>query len=286
MGPEPLKSLTEDWIPETERIGLGPRVSVFGRCAKECTMKVKRKIIQIDEEKCNGCGLCVPSCAEGAIQIVNGKAKLAAEKYCDGLGACLGECPQGALQVIEREADEFDEHAIAEHLTKGREKQPEPFPAVACGCPSAQVQTFADRPTSSRLSGTQASMPSALTHWPIQIRLVPPTAPFLKGADLLVAADCTPLAYPNFHQDFLRGKVVMVGCPKFDDAPAYVQKFADIFSAAAIRSITVVTMEVPCCQGLPMILRKALELSGKKIPMEQIVISLQGEILKSQRLVA
>jgi Pyruvate/2-oxoacid:ferredoxin oxidoreductase delta subunit len=250
-------------------------------------MKTKRKIIQIDEAKCDGCGTCVPSCAEGAIQIVKGKAKLVAEKYCDGLGACLGECPQGALKVVEQKAEEFDEHSVEEHLKSRKAQASSPFPP-AQGCPSAMILNLgkppaappADRP------GPQAGAQSALTHWPIQIRLVPPTAPFLRGADLLVAADCTPVAYPNFHRDFLNGKVVMVGCPKFDDAPAYVQKFADIFSAAAIRSITVVTMEVPCCQGLPMILRKALELSGKKIPMEQIVISLQGEVLKSQRLVA
>lgn len=245
-------------------------------------MKVKRRIIQIDEEKCDGCGVCVPSCAEGAIQIVDGKARLIAEKLCDGLGACLGECPRGALRVIEREAEEFDEHAVEEHL-----KSQGPLP-MASGCPSAMIQNLGkiqaplqgDRPV---LLGRAES---ALTHWPIQIRLVPPTAPFLKGADLLVAADCTPVAYPNFHQDFLNGKVILVGCPKFDDVQGYIQKFADILNTAGIKSITVVTMEVPCCQGLPMIVRKAMEQSGKKIPLEQVVISVRGQVLKTQKLVA
>ncbi len=251
-------------------------------------MKIKRKIIQIDDEKCDGCGVCVPSCAEGALQIVNGKARLAAEKYCDGLGACLGECPNDALHVIEREAEDFDEKAVEEHLkAKGSAHHEEPA-TMACGCPSAHIQSFA--PTRSCQEANRPisneDAPSALTHWPVQIRLVPPSAPFLKGADLLVAADCTPIAYPNFHRDFLQGKVVMVGCPKFDEAQAYVQKFTDIFNTAGIKSIEVVTMEVPCCQGLPMIVKKGLEISGKKIPLSQVIISTKGEVLKTQKLVA
>ena len=247
-------------------------------------MKIKRKIIQIDEEKCDGCGVCVPSCAEGALQIVNGKARLMAEKFCDGLGACLGECPNDALKVLEREAEDFDEKAVEEHLHERKEEEP----AMACGCPSAHIQTFAPAKSSPEAKQpiSQASAPSALSHWPVQIRLVPPTAPFLKGANLLVAADCTPIAYPNFHRDFLNGKAVMVGCPKFDEAQAYIQKFADIFNTAGIKSVEVVTMEVPCCQGLPMIVKKGLELSGKKIPMSQVIISTKGEVLKTQKLVA
>lgn len=247
-------------------------------------MKVKRKIIQIDEEKCNGCGLCVPSCAEGALQIVNGKARLVAEKFCDGLGACLGECPQDALHIIEREAEDFDEKAVEEYLhAKSATFSPEPL-TMACGCPSTHIQSFVPAATCEEANQPAyfGQQKSALTHWPVQVRLVPPTAPFLKGADLLVAADCTPIAYPNFHRDFISNKVVMVGCPKFDDVPEYVQKFTDIFNTAGIKSITVVTMEVPCCQGLPMIVRKGLELSGKKIPLEQIVISTRGEILKKK----
>ncbi len=250
-------------------------------------MKIKRKIIQIDEEKCTGCGLCVPSCAEGAIQIVDGKARLMAEKFCDGLGACLGECPEDALKVIEREAEDFDEKAVEHHLHVREQAQKKEEPAMACGCPSAHIQNFAPgKNTPKAAQPLSSGFSSALTHWPVQIRLVPPTAPFLKGADLLVAADCTPIAYPNFHQDFLNGKVVMLGCPKFDEVQAYVQKFADIFNVAGIKSITVVTMEVPCCQGLPLIVKKGLEVAGKKIPMEQVVISTRGEVLKTQKWVA
>jgi len=254
-------------------------------------MKIKRKIIQIDEEKCDGCGLCVPSCAEGALQIVDGKARLIAEVYCDGLGACLGECPNDALKVIEREAEDFDEKAVEkhlEHLKAGYPLKIHEEPAMACGCPSTHIQTFAPAKTAreARHPGTTQATPSALTHWPVQIRLVPPTAPFLKGADLLVAADCTPVAYPNFHRDFLDGKVVMVGCPKFDDVQAYVQKFTDIFNTAGIKSIEVVTMEVPCCQGLPLIVKKGLELAGKKIPLSQVIISTRGEVLKRQKIAA
>jgi len=159
---------------------------------------------------------------------------------------------------------------------------------MACGCPSAHIQTFAPAQFSpeAKQPASQASTPSALSHWPVQIRLVPPTAPFLKGANLLVAADCTPIAYPNFHRDFLQGKVVMLGCPKFDEAQAYIQKFADIFNTAGIKSVEVITMEVPCCQGLPMIVKKGLELSGKKIPLSQVIISTRGEVLKTQKLVA
>jgi len=251
-------------------------------------MKVKRKIVQIDEGKCDGCGQCVPSCAEGAIQIVDGKARLMAEKYCDGLGACLGECPNDALKVIEREAEDFDEEAVEEHMksmsvAKSAELQP-----MACGCPSAQIQSFTGPKTCQEANQpvSRASMASSLSHWPVQINLVPPTAPFLKGADLLVAADCTPVAYPNFHRDFLNGKVVMVGCPKFDEVQTYIHKFADIFNTAGIKSIEVVTMEVPCCQGLPVIVKKGLELAGKKIPISQVIISTRGEVLKRQKIAA
>jgi NAD-dependent dihydropyrimidine dehydrogenase PreA subunit len=251
-------------------------------------MKVKRKIVQIDEEKCDGCGVCVPSCAEGALQIVDGKARLMAEKYCDGLGACLGECPNDALKVIEREAEDFDEEAVEEHMksmsvAKSAELQP-----MACGCPSSQIQSFSPPKScqEANLPISSGSAQSSLSHWPVQIKLVPPTAPFLKGADLLVAADCTPVAYPNFHRDFLNGKVVMVGCPKFDEVQTYIHKFADIFNTAGIKSIEVVTMEVPCCQGLPVIVKKGLELAGKKIPISQVIISTRGDVLKREKIAA
>ena len=239
-------------------------------------MKNTRKIIRIDEEKCDGCGLCVPSCAEGAIRIVDGKARLVAEKYCDGLGACLGECPRGALTVIDAEADPFDEEAVKELLNPVNSGDK----SLPCGCPSSLIQTFAPQTACDQANvpiSQTASGVSALTHWPVQIRLVPPTAPFLRGADLLVAADCTPVAYPRFHDDLLRGKTILLGCPKFDDAEAYVNKFAAIFKTAAIKSVTVVVMEVPCCQGLPVIVRKGMALAGKKIPIEVVVISARGE---------
>jgi ferredoxin len=243
-------------------------------------MKINRKIIEIDEELCDGCGQCVPSCAEGAIQIVDGKAKLVADVYCDGLGACLGECPTGALNVVEREAEDFDEEAVEEHLSSmARDESPEEG-TMACGCPSSQIQSFV--PSESR----QEANESALSHWPVQIKLVPPQAPFLKGADLLVAADCTPVAYPNFHRDFLKGKAVMVGCPKFDDVQEYIEKFAAIFKMADIKSVTVAVMEVPCCQGLPVIVEKGMEIAGKKIPLEKVVIGAQGDILGTERLAA
>jgi len=226
-----------------------------------------------------------PSCAEGAIQIKDGKARLVAEKFCDGLGACLGECPNDALKVIEREAEDFDEGAVGEHLKQRAEKE---TPEKPCGCPSARFERFLKREDCKDLRNplAEGASPSTLSHWPVQIRLVSPAAPFLKGADLLVAADCTPVAYPNFHGDFLKGKAVMIGCPKFDEAQAYVQKFADVFAVAGIRSVTVVTMEVPCCQGLPLIVRQGMEAAGKKIPMEQIIISTRGEILKKQKIAA
>jgi ferredoxin len=251
-------------------------------------MDVLRKIIEIDEGLCTGCGECVPACAEGAIQVTDGKARLIKEQYCDGLGACLGECPSGALKIVERQAEEFDEESVTEHLQAQAANVQKAEATMACGCPSTQIECFASpRARNDRKAPeAQASYASALSHWPVQIRLVPPTAPFLKGAQLLVAADCTPIAYPHFHRDFLEGKAVMVGCPKFDDAQAYIQRFAEIFKTADIKGITVVVMEVPCCQGLPMIIKKGMELAGKKIPMDQVIIGTHGEILERERLVA
>jgi Pyruvate/2-oxoacid:ferredoxin oxidoreductase delta subunit len=248
-------------------------------------MKVTRKIIEIDDALCDGCGNCVPSCAEGALEIIDGKAKLVADLYCDGLGACLGECPTGALTIVEREAEEFDEEAVEELLSSKAQEEASQEATMACGCPSTQIQAFAPSTpcVEANKPAVRSSAGSALSHWPVQIKLVPPTAPFLKGADLLVAADCTPVAYPNFHEDFLRGRTVMVGCPKFDDVQEYVQKFADIFKTADIKSVTVVVMEVPCCQGLPMIVEKGMEMSGKTVPIEKVVISARGEVLNRQK---
>jgi Fe-S-cluster-containing hydrogenase component 2 len=249
---------------------------------------MKRKIVEINEELCDGCGQCVPSCAEGAIEVVDGKAKLTAEKYCDGLGACLGECPKGALCVVERESDEFDEEAVERHL-QSRAGKGEPEEAVSHSmCPGARIQSFIPDSRAQEAKGTSVSTSagSCLSHWPVQIRLVPSTAPFLKDADLLVVADCVPVAYPDFHEDFMKGKAVMVGCPKFDDVEGYVEKFKEIFKKASIKSVTVLDMEVPCCSALPMIVKKGMDGAGKQIPLERIVISTRGEILRRERLAA
>jgi NAD-dependent dihydropyrimidine dehydrogenase PreA subunit len=255
-----------------------------------------RKIIEIDEERCTGCGNCVIACAEGAIEIVDGVAKVIADKYCDGLGACIGNCPEDALKIIEREAEDFDEVAV-EALLEGKKAEPgkgnagkvdiaaSPRRPAVGGCPSAALKTFpeanqadpcgcANTPVATRTKGG-----SALGHWPVQIRLVPPGAPFLKDADLLIAADCVPVAYPNFHADFLAGKAVMIGCPKFDNADEYVEKLSQVFAASEIKSITSVVMEVPCCSALPVIVKKALAKAAVDIPFEEVVVSARGQIL-------
>lgn len=242
-------------------------------------MNVKRKIIQIDEERCNGCGQCVTSCAEGAIQIVNGTARLISDQYCDGLGACLGECPQDALKIVEREAPEFDEKAVEDHLYASGRQQEVSAP-VHTGCPSAAVRHVDRGRDAAGPAPSVGTAASALTNWPVQIRLMPPSAPFLKNADLLVAADCVPVAYPSFHKDFLQGRVVLLGCPKFDDADSYIQRFTQIFKTANIKSVTVVVMEVPCCQGLPVIVKEGMVAAGKLVPIEKVVVSAEGEIVK------
>jgi Fe-S-cluster-containing hydrogenase component 2 len=248
-------------------------------------MKVLRKIIQIDEERCDGCGQCIPDCAEGALEIQNGKARMIAEKYCDGLGACLSSCPNGALQIIEREADDFDEAAVEVLLSKynNQDRKSAKTPA-ASGCPSARLINL--RPTSPCqaankpvMRGASDSTDSALTHWPVQIRLVPPSAPFLKNGDLLVAADCTPVAYPGFHHDFLAGRVVMMGCPKFDDSKGYIAKFREVFKTAKPKSVTVCIMEVPCCSAMKMIVEEASRQAAYQVPIEQVTIGVQGQIL-------
>jgi NAD-dependent dihydropyrimidine dehydrogenase PreA subunit len=242
---------------------------------------MKRKIIEIDEDLCDGCGNCVIACAEGAIQIIDGKAKVIADKYCDGLGACIGDCPQDALKIIERDADEFDEEAV-EELLKKQKKEKEEAQDHVCGCKSNILETFEQKDSACNCANqpmTQTNSDSALGHWPVQIKLVPVGAPFLKNADLLVAADCVPVAYPSFHADFLKDKVVMIGCPKFDNADEYVEKFAEIFKTADLKSLTIAIMEVPCCSAMPVIIQKAMEKSGQSIPVKTVVVSSRGEIL-------
>ncbi len=240
-------------------------------------MKILRKIIEIDEELCDGCGQCVPACEEGAIEIVNGKAKLVAEKYCDGLGACMGDCPTGALRIVEREAEDFDEEAVEKYLEAkkaDRKLQPD-----ACGCPSSQ---FKDLGSTGLGAVAPAAARSLLGHWPVQIRLIPPHAPFLKNAHLLVAADCAAVACPDFHQRFVPGKVIMLGCPKFDDASDYVARFREIFEKNPISSISTVIMEVPCCSAMLGILKKAMEDSGRSFELRATVIGLKGNILREE----
>jgi len=247
-------------------------------------MKLTRKIVEIDEERCDGCGQCVIGCAEGALTLVDGKVRVISENLCDGLGACIGECPQGALQIIEREAEAFDETAVEAHLESAAAVEQSQAPTMPCGCPSTRIQSFAPGPAAPAANGPsgQGTPASALSHWPVQIRLIPPNAPFLKGTDLLILADCVPVAFPGLHQELLQGKAVMIGCPKFDDAREYIEKFAAIFKTAGIKSITTVVMEVPCCSGLPAMVRKGLEAAGAQIPMSQMVVSTRGEILDNR----
>lgn len=216
--------------------------------------KVMRKIVKIDEEKCNGCGACVPACAEGALQIIDGKARIVSEIYCDGLGACLGECPQGAITIEERAAPEFDEVATEIHL-KERE--------------SAKGFAFQD-------ATPQKSM---LSHWPVQLTLVSAGAPFLRGSDMVLTADCVPFAYAGFHRDFLKDHTLLVACPKLDDFQAHLKKLTEILSHSPPKSLTVVHMEVPCCSGLLYMANQAVKQSGKDIPLSEVTISTKGEQL-------
>ncbi len=242
--------------------------------------KLVRKIVEIDEEKCDGCGLCVPNCAEGAIEIIDGKARLVSETYCDGLGACLGHCPRDAIRIIERQADPFDEQAVEQRL---KSIQQSGASSPANGCPGASLQVFSPAAGSAQ-SGSPAgahseaatSGKSALGQWPIQFHLVPPGAPFLAGSDLLLAADCVPFAYADFHTDLLPGRTLLVGCPKLDDVQSYVGKLAQIISTADLQSITVARMTVPCCGGLMWLVRTAMERAGKQVPVEEVIISIDG----------
>lgn len=245
-----------------------------------------RKIVKIDQEKCDGCGLCVPSCAEGAIKIIDGKAVLAADNLCDGLGACLGECPQDAITVEEREADEFDEAAVEKHLAaEGKpplaHQPPETKPTAhnhsAGGCPGSRAMTLARAPETSTAQPA-GSQQSQLGQWPVQLHLVPTTAPYFQGADLLITADCVPVAYAGYHEDFLKGRAVVMGCPKLDDNQFYLQKLTELFSKSDIKSITVLKMEVPCCGGIGMAARQALAACGKEIPYREVTIGIQGQI--------
>jgi len=272
---------------------------------------MKRKIININEEKCNGCGLCVPDCPEGALQVIDGKVRLISDLFCDGLGACIKTCPQGAMSTEEREAEPYDEFKVMENVVKGgenvikahlqhlKEHGEEGFYAQAveylerndleipeqeeeklpCGCPGT-MQKDLSRERKNTSPAQQVNISSELNNWPIQLKLINPNAPYLQNADLVIAADCTAFAYPNFHQKFLKDKVLIMLCPKLDsDLDLYIQKLAVIFEKHNINSITLVHMEVPCCGGVEMIIREAMEKSGKNTIIKDYTVSINGELV-------
>ncbi len=262
-----------------------------------------REIVTIDEELCDGCGMCVPACHEGAIRIVDGKARLISENLCDGLGACLGHCPRGAIRVERRDAEQFDEAAVARHLGHAPGEQPEtPRPAPAA-CPSARLSTSPAQPPAGGCPGSRfahfvsrgadpnniapfsdkiGNQPSALTHWPVQLHLLPPGAPVLRGARLLVAADCVPVAYGGFHGEMLPGHAVVIACPKLDDTGGYVDKFTEMFRVNELEEVTVARMEVPCCSGILQMVLEGRRRSGARTPVFDLVISTRGERLTRQ----
>jgi ferredoxin len=239
-------------------------------------MKTKtiRKIINIDESKCNGCGVCIDSCAEGALALVDGKARLVKEIYCDGLAACLKECPQGALSIVDKESEAFDEEATRQHLEEKKIRTQ----SAACSCPGSAVRQFEKIADYNEESGETSRQTSQLAHWPVQLALVPAGAPFLKNADVVLLADCVPVAYPNLHQDFLKDHAVLMACPKLDDFEAHLVKLTSILRQAQIKSLTVVHMEVPCCSGLTYMAREAIAQSGKDIPFKEVTIGIKGNI--------
>lgn len=249
-----------------------------------------RQIIVIDEDLCDGCGQCVPACDEGAIQVIDGKARLVSEVYCDGLGACLGECPQNALTIEQREVQEFDPRAVQEHLEElGRLSHRQDPPPEAHNehpgvCPGSAIRDLRPGPGKLHAGGADApDRPSRLMNWPVQIKLVPVQAPWLAGADLLIAADCVPFALPDFHEKILQGKILLVGCPKLDDANFYRQKLTAIFQMQDVRSVEVAIMEVPCCGGMTQLVEQALDQAGKQIPLTVRVFGIRGEKLTTSR---
>ncbi len=240
---------------------------------------VLRNIVRINEEKCTGCGLCVPSCAEGALKIIDGKARLVKDIYCDGLGACLGKCPEDAITIIQREAPEFDENAVEEYHKKQQIIPPVHYThPTSGGCPSAQVRQF-ERKSEENPTAFTEKRESRLAQWPVQLKLLPPNAPFFENADLLITADCVPFAYADFHENMLKDKTLAIGCPKLDDTTLYRNKLAQIFRMSNIKSVTVVNMEVPCCFGLYRLVKEAIAASGKTVPLKQETISIKGEKL-------
>jgi ferredoxin len=275
---------------------------------------MKRQIIEIDEEKCNGCGLCIPNCPEGALQIIDGKARLISDLFCDGLGACIGECPEGAITTVEREAEPYDESKVMENIIKAgpntikahlkhlwdhdqreymqqavailKEKgipvpnlQEDNQAPIVCGCPGSMAREI-KLEDKSETESSSIKLNSELRQWPVQLHLINPNAPYLKNADLLIAADCVPFAFANFHQRFVKGKIVINFCPKLDSGiDSYIEKLAEIFKNQDIQSVTIVKMEVPCCGGIEHIIMKALEKAGKALMVKANVISIDGKII-------
>jgi NAD-dependent dihydropyrimidine dehydrogenase PreA subunit len=241
------------------------------------TVKTVRKVVKINEDLCNGCGVCITSCAEGALKIIDGKAKLISEKYCDGLGNCL-KCPQDAITIEERQAEDFDEAAVKEHLET-------PVPeAHHAGCPGSALRQFASTATKTTPApAEQEQSPvseSRLTHWPVQLTLVPPTAPFLKGADVVLAAHCVPFADADFHRQFLgENKALLIACPKLDDFQAHQEKLNQVLKQSGLKSLTVVHMEVPCCSGLVQMAKRAMLASGNIVPFRDVTVSVRGELI-------
>ncbi len=234
---------------------------------------MQRKILAIDEERCDGCGLCASACAEGAIQIIDGKARLVKDDYCDGLGACIGECPRSALTIIERDAPAFDEAAVARQLAARQ------APAPHAGCPGAAMRQLAPRTATACIDS-----PSALRQWPVQLHLVSPTAPYFRDADLLLAADCCAFACGDFHARFLADHAVAIACPKLDDSSGYVEKLAMMITDGGIRSITMLMMQVPCCRGLERMAMMARDIAGVDIPVRRVIVGIEGGILTDEML--
>lgn len=237
-----------------------------------------RNIIKIDKDKCNGCGLCAKACAEGAIQIINGKAKLVSETYCDGLGACIGHCPQNAITIEKRESKPFDETATKEHLVMMEEFQH----SANFACPGMMSLKLRDE--KKEPSQSPGDVTSQLANWPVQLKLVSPNAAYFAGADLLLVADCVPFAMGDFHGRFLKGRSIVIGCPKLDDSHFYINKLADILSANRVRSLTVLHMEVPCCSGLTFIAQQALTQAKLKMDFDDVTISLQGNVKTTEKI--
>jgi len=253
--------------------------------------KVVRNIIHIDEGKCDGCGSCVIACAEGALQIIGGKAKLVSDTYCDGLGACIGECPRGAITIEQREASVFDEDAARRHSeAQGHNEEGLPCgcpstpvgrlerDGLPCGCPSAVVTQFERRGDIEAADAERVRPRSMLTHWPVQLALVPAAAPFLKGADVVLCASCVPFAYADFHRDFIRDRAVLTTCPKLEDAAARQYALNEVVGHADMKSLTVLHMEVPCCFGLSRMAQQAIAASGRDIPYKEVTVGVMGDI--------